>query len=64
MVVADHPFVALLQVILIDITLAGDNAIVVGLAASRVAPDKRSRAIFWGIAGAGKLGSCSLDFSI
>jgi YjbE family integral membrane protein len=52
MVVADHPFVALLQVILIDITLAGDNAIVVGLAASRVAPDKRSRVIFWGIAGA------------
>ena len=52
MVVPDHPFVALLQVILIDITLAGDNAIVVGLAASRVAPNKRSRVIFWGIAGA------------
>jgi YjbE family integral membrane protein len=52
MVVPNHPFVALLQVILIDITLAGDNAIVVGLAASRVAPDKRSRVIFWGIAGA------------
>jgi hypothetical protein len=44
--------VALLQVILIDITLAGDNAIVVGLAASRVASDKRSRVMFWGIAGA------------
>ena len=52
MVVADHPLVALLQVILIDITLAGDNAIVVGLAASRVASDKRSRVMFWGIAGA------------
>ena len=39
MVVPNHPFVALLQVILIDITLAGDNAIVVGLAASRVAPE-------------------------
>jgi YjbE family integral membrane protein len=52
MVVADHPLVALLQVILIDITLAGDNAIVVGMAASRVAPDKRSRVMFWGIAGA------------
>ena len=52
MVVPDHPLVALLQVILIDITLAGDNAIVVGLAASRVAPDKRAKVIFWGIAGA------------
>lgn len=52
MVVADHPLVALLQVILIDITLAGDNAIVVGMAASRVAPDKRLRVMFWGIAGA------------
>jgi YjbE family integral membrane protein len=52
MVVADHPLVALLQVILIDITLAGDNAIVVGMAASRVAPDKRSRVMFWGIVGA------------
>jgi YjbE family integral membrane protein len=52
MLVADHPLIALLQVILIDITLAGDNAIIVGLAASRVAPDKRTKVIFWGIAGA------------
>jgi YjbE family integral membrane protein len=44
--------VALLQVILIDVVLAGDNAIVVGLAASRVAPALRARVIFWGIAGA------------
>lgn len=43
---------ALLQVILIDIVLAGDNAIVVGMAASRVAPELRSKVIFWGIAGA------------
>ncbi len=43
---------ALLNVIMIDVVLAGDNAIVVGLAASRVAPDIRSRVIFWGIAGA------------
>jgi YjbE family integral membrane protein len=32
--------------------LAGDNAIVVGMAASRVAPELRARVIFWGIAGA------------
>jgi len=44
--------VALLNVIMIDLVLAGDNAIVVGLAASRVAPELRARVIFWGIAGA------------
>jgi YjbE family integral membrane protein len=44
--------VALLNVILIDVVLAGDNAIIVGLAASQVAPEMRPRVIFWGIAGA------------
>jgi YjbE family integral membrane protein len=44
--------IALAQVIIIDVVLAGDNAIVVGLAASRVAPELRARVIFWGIAGA------------
>lgn len=43
---------ALLNVITIDVVLAGDNAIVVGLAASQVAPHLRARVIFWGIAGA------------
>jgi YjbE family integral membrane protein len=44
--------IALLQIIVIDVVLAGDNAIVVGMAASRVAPDLRVKVIFWGIAGA------------
>ncbi|KAB2847166.1 MAG: TerC family protein [Hyphomicrobiaceae bacterium] len=44
--------VALFNVIMIDVVLAGDNAVIVGLAASRVAPDMRKRVIFWGIAGA------------
>jgi YjbE family integral membrane protein len=44
--------IALLQIIVIDVVLAGDNAIVVGLAASRVAPELRARVIFWGIMGA------------
>jgi YjbE family integral membrane protein len=44
--------VALLQIIVIDVVLAGDNAIVVGMAAARVAPEMRSRVILWGIAGA------------
>ena len=43
---------ALLNVIMIDVVLAGDNAIVVGLDASRVAPEIRARVIFWGITGA------------
>ena len=43
---------ALANIILIDVTLAGDNAIVVGLAASRVAPEHRSKVIFWGISAA------------
>jgi YjbE family integral membrane protein len=43
---------ALLQVVMIDVVLAGDNAVIVGLAASRVAPESRSKVIFWGIAGA------------
>jgi predicted tellurium resistance membrane protein TerC len=37
---------------MIDVVLAGDNAIVVGLAASRVAPEIRNRVIFWGITAA------------
>lgn len=43
---------ALGQVVFIDLVLAGDNAIVVGMAAAGVAPDKRARVIFWGIAAA------------
>ena len=47
-----QPLIALAQVMMIDIALAGDNAIVVGLAASRVAAAMRRKVIFWGIAGA------------
>ena len=45
-------FTALLQVIMIDLVLAGDNAIVIGLAAAGLPKDQRARAIFWGIAAA------------
>src|SRR5690606_10065838 len=44
--------IALLQIIIIDFVLAGDNAIVVGMAASRVAPHLRAKVIFWGVGGA------------
>jgi len=42
-------FVPLLQVLLIDVVLAGDNAIVVGMAAAGLPPEQRRKAIFWGI---------------
>lgn len=45
-------FVALIQVILIDIILAGDNAIVIGMAARNVPVAQRRTAILWGTAGA------------
>jgi YjbE family integral membrane protein len=44
--------VPFLQVLLIDVVLAGDNAIVVGMAAAGLPPDQRRKAIFWGIAAA------------
>jgi YjbE family integral membrane protein len=43
---------ALASVLLIDLVLAGDNAIIVGMAAAGLGPADRRRAIFWGIAAA------------
>jgi YjbE family integral membrane protein len=40
---------ALALVLFIDIVLAGDNAIVVGMAAAGLPPDQRRKAIVWGI---------------
>jgi YjbE family integral membrane protein len=42
----------LLQVLLIDLVLAGDNAVVIGLAVNGLPPVQRRRAIWAGIAGA------------
>ena len=44
--------IALSQIIAIDFVLAGDNAVVVGMAASRVHPSLRARVIMWGVGGA------------
>lgn len=44
--------VALAQVVFIDVVLAGDNAVVVGMAAAGVHPSIRAKVIFFGIAGA------------
>jgi YjbE family integral membrane protein len=43
---------ALLQVILIDIVLAGDNAVVIGISAAKVPLSERRRVMFWGLAAA------------
>ncbi|HYC18857.1 MAG TPA: TerC family protein [Pseudolabrys sp.] len=43
---------ALLQVIMIDLVLAGDNAVVIGLAAAGLPVEQRGRAILVGIAAA------------
>ena len=47
-----HDLAALAQVIMIDVTLAGDNAVVVGLAVAGLAKDQKRPAILLGIAGA------------
>jgi YjbE family integral membrane protein len=48
-IISHGAFFALLQVVLIDIVLAGDNAIVIGMAAARVPKDARRKVIFWGL---------------
>jgi YjbE family integral membrane protein len=40
------------QIILIDIVLSGDNAVVIALACRNLAVDQRKKGIFWGVAGA------------
>ena len=42
----------LTQIILIDLVLAGDNAIIIGMVASKFPLDQRKKIIFWGIGGA------------
>jgi YjbE family integral membrane protein len=44
--------VAVLQIILINILLSGDNAVVIALACRNLTRRQRSRGIFWGVLGA------------
>ena len=44
--------IILLQIIFIDIILAADNAIIIGLIASSFVPKNRKQIILWGVAGA------------
>ncbi|EYC49923.1 membrane protein [Hylemonella gracilis str. Niagara R] len=45
-------WVALGQIIIIDILLGGDNAVVIALACRRLPPAQRTKGIIWGTAGA------------
>ena len=49
---APEAIAALFQVVMIDLALAGDNAVVVGMAAAGLPEQLRTRAIFFGMAGA------------
>ena len=40
------------QIVLIDLVLAGDNAIIIGMVASKFPLEQRKKIIFWGIGGA------------
>ena len=40
------------QIVFIDLVLAGDNAIIIGMVASKFPPAQRKKVIFWGIGGA------------
>ncbi len=45
-------WVAVLQIVMIDVVLSGDNAVVIALACRNLSPDQRARGIRWGVAGA------------
>ncbi len=45
-------WIAVLQIILIDILLGGDNAVVIALACRKLPDEQRKKGIFWGVAGA------------
>jgi YjbE family integral membrane protein len=45
-------WVAVVQIIVIDILLAGDNAVVIALACRNLPPHLQKKGIFWGVAGA------------
>ena len=45
-------WIAVLQIIAIDIVLGGDNAVVIALACRRLPEHQRKRGIFWGVFGA------------
>ena len=48
----NEQFLIFSQIVFIDLVLAGDNAIIIGMVASQFPPEQRKKIIFWGIGGA------------
>ena len=57
-------WVAVLQIIAIDIVLGGDNAIVIALACRRLPKEQRNQGIFWGVFGAIALRVILISFAL
>ena len=51
-IISPEKLTILSQIIFIDLVLAGDNAIIIGMVASKFPADQRKKIIFWGIGGA------------
>ena len=47
----EHLFITT-QILIIDVVMAADNAIIIGLIAANFAPDNRKKIIAWGVAAA------------
>ena len=47
-----HFWIAVGQIIMIDILLGGDNAVIIALACRKLPPEQRTKGILWGTAGA------------
>ncbi|MBI2308649.1 MAG: TerC family protein [Rhodocyclales bacterium] len=52
MLLSPEFWVAVLQIIMIDLVLSGDNAVVIALACRNLPAEQRRRGILWGVAGA------------
>ena len=63
-IVSPEFWVAVLQIIAIDIVLGGDNAIVIALACRRLPKEQRNRGIFWGVFGAIALRVVLISFAL
>ena len=57
-------WVAVLQIIAIDIVLGGDNAVVIALACRRLPKEQRNQGIFWGVFGAIALRVILISFAL
>jgi YjbE family integral membrane protein len=57
-------WIALLKIVLIDILLGGDNAVVIALACRKLPRERRKQGIFWGVAGAIGLRVALISFAM